>query len=357
MTRIIHNSSAFLLAGILSLAVAGCAKFNDLPHGTIKEVGSGVISSNSSAVTERESVVLAQEKPEAPPSLDYVIGIGDVVQVSVAGKPEFNALSTTASSKVNGSRVDGNGAIHLPFLGAVKVAGLTITQARERLQEGLQKYFKEPWVLVEVAEYHSQPLYLLGQFRSSGTYYLDRPLTLVQGLSLGSGFDATANLRGARISRGGRIMRIDLADLLLSGDARQNIWLQGGDTIYIPDNRTQQVFVFGAVKKSGPVPVPNTGLNLAQVIAAADFRDAGFDMNHLRIIRSISPTRGELLVVDYEKILRGEAVPLQLQDGDIVYVPKNSFGGWNDAIAEILPSLQAVSAILQPFVTIKYLNQ
>jgi len=346
ISRLSRNS--LLLFCTLSL-LAGCARYADLPPGTMKEVGS--------AVSERESVVLTPEKPEAPPSLDYVIGVGDVIQVTVAGKPEFTAAVPTGNSKVQGSRVDGNGCIHLPFLGGVKVAGLTISQSREKLQQSLQKYVKEPWVVVEVAEYRSQPLYLLGQFRNAGTYYLDRPLTLVQGLSLGNGFDPSANLRGARISREGKIMRVDLADLLLSGDTRQNIWLQSGDTIYIPDNRSQQVFVFGAVKKPGPVPFPTAGLNLAQAVAAADFRDAGFDIKHLRIIRSISATRGELLVVDFEMILRGEAVPLPLQDGDIIYVPKNSFGSWNDVIAEILPSLQTVSAILQPFVSIKFLNE
>jgi len=340
--------NGLILLCTLSLQV-GCALYGDLPPGTIKETGS--------AVSERESVVLSPEQPEAPPSLDYVIGSGDVLLVTVAGKPEFTAAVPTGNSKVQGSRVDGTGCIHLPFLGGVKVAGLTIAQSREKLQQSLQKYVKEPWVVVEVAEYRSQPLYLLGQFRNSGTYYLDRPLTLVQGLSLGNGFDPAANLRGARVSRGSRIMRVDLADLLLNGDARQNVWLQAGDTIYIPDNRSQQVFVFGAVKKPGPVPFPSAGLNLAQAVAAADFRDAGFDIKHLRIIRSISPTRGELLVVDFDMILRGEAVPLPLQDGDIIYVPKNSFGSWNDVIAEILPSLQTVSAILQPFVAIKFLNE
>jgi polysaccharide biosynthesis/export protein len=63
------------------------------------------------------------------------------------------------------------------------------------------------------------------------------------------------------------------------------------------------------------------------------------------------------MVVDFEKILRGEAVPLQLQEGDIVFVPKSSFGSWNDVIAEILPTLQTISAILQPFVSIKFLSQ
>jgi len=343
----ISRKNLTLLSALMLLG--GCAAYADLPHGTVKETGSAVI--------ERESVVLAPEKPEAPPSLDYVIGIGDVVLVAVAGKPEFNAVAPTGTSRVQGSRVDGSGNIHLPLLGAVRIAGSTISQAREKLQETLQKFVKEPSVVVEVAEYHSQPLYLLGQFKNAGTYYLDRPLTLVQGISLGNGFDPSANLRGARISRGERIMRVDLADLLLNGDSRQNIWLKPGDTIYIPDNRNQQIFVFGAVKKPGPQPFPPTGLNLAQAIAGADFRDTGFDVRHVRIIRSLSATRGELMVVDFEKILRGEAVPLQLQDGDIVFVAKSSFGSWNDVIAEILPTLQTISAILQPFVSIKFLSQ
>jgi polysaccharide export outer membrane protein len=63
------------------------------------------------------------------------------------------------------------------------------------------------------------------------------------------------------------------------------------------------------------------------------------------------------MVVDFDKILRGEAMPLFLQQGDIVFVPKSGLGNWNDAINEILPSLQAFSTLLQPFVSIKYLSE
>ncbi len=62
------------------------------------------------------------------------------------------------------------------------------------------------------------------------------------------------------------------------------------------------------------------------------------------------------MVVDFDKILRGDAMPFPLQQGDIIYVPKSGLGTWNDAINEILPSLQAFSALLQPFVSIKYLS-
>jgi len=333
------------------IQLCGCVTYTDLPAGTRIEIVDG-----TAAIVERQVVAVPTLPVEPAPSTDYLIGAGDVLFININGRPEFAVLPSTGNSKVQGSRVDGNGRINLPLVGAVSVAGLSLSQAQIRIQEACRKFVQDPWAVIEVAEYRSHPLYLLGQFRASGVYYMDRPLTLVQGIALGGGFDQTANLRGARLSRDGRIVPVDVYDLLTSGAPSQNVWLKGGDTLYIPDSRTQQIFIFGAVKKPGPVPVPSGGMNLAQAIASAELREIGYDFRYVRIIRSLSTTRGELLVVDFDKVLRGEALPLQLSAGDIVYVPKSRFGNWNDAIAEILPSLQAVSAILQPFVNIKYLS-
>lgn len=330
------------------LLTGGCVTYTDTPAGTSRSIEGLPLP-----IVERQAVVVPALTPEPPPSRDYTIGSGDILAININGRPEFAAGS---AAKVPGSRVDGSGRVNLPLVGAVPVAGLTLAQAQARIQEASRKYLQDPWVVVEVAEYRSRPLYLLGQFRASGTYYLDRPLTLVQGVALGGGFDGSANLRGARLSRDNKIMPVDIYDLLTSGDQSQNVWLKGGDTLFIPDNRNQQVFIFGSVKKPGPLPMPAGGINLAQAIASAELRDIGYDFRYVRIIRSLSTTRGELLVVDFEKMLRGETLPLQLAEGDIIYVPRNRFGNWNDAIAEILPSLQLVSAILQPFVSIKYLS-
>jgi polysaccharide biosynthesis/export protein len=333
----------------LLFAISGCAPYADLAPGARREIVSPIVS--------REEVSVPALAPEPAPPKDYQVGAGDVLLLNVSGRPEFTASTQGASGKVQGSRVDGAGMLHVPLAGPVQVGGLTLSQVEAKLTTILRKYLQDPWVVVEVLEYKSLPLYLLGQFRVSGTYYMDRPLTLLQGLSLGSGFDPTANLRGARLTRDGKIVPIDFYTLLSRGDASQNVWLRGGDTIYLPDNRNQVVFIFGAVKKPGLVPMPPGGLNLAQAIASAELRDTGYDFHHVRIIRSLSATRGELLVVDYDQVLRGEALPMQLADGDIVYVPKSGFGTWNDVIADILPSLQTVSAILQPFVSIKFLSQ
>ena len=333
--------------------LCGCATYVDLPAGTVKKIEGPA----ASPVVERQEVSVPAVAPEPPPSADYTIGSNDVLFININGRPEFLVTGTNTNSKIQGSRVDGNGNIQIPMVGAVKVSGLTLSQVQESIREKLRTYLKDPWVVVEVAEYRSHPIYLLGQFRAAGTYYMDRPLNLLQGIAMGNGFDASADLRGARLNRNNRIMPVDVYDLLLNGSNSQNVWLKPGDTIFIPDNRNQQVFVFGAVKKPGPVPMLQGGLNLAQAIGSAELRDAGYDFRHVRIIRSLSTTRGELLVVDFDKILRGDALPLPLMAGDIIYVPRSHIGAWNDAINEILPSLQAISALLQPFVSIKFLSE
>jgi polysaccharide export outer membrane protein len=245
----------------------------------------------------------------------------------------------------------------MPYLGEIQVGGMTLTQAQDRILEAAKKYLNDPWVVVEVGEYKSHSLYLLGQFKNSGTFYMDRPLNLLQGIALGNGYSSDADLTSAKLIRDKKTAPVDINDLLTRGDQRQNVWLKPGDTIFIPDNKNMLVFVFGAVKKGGPVTIPPGGLTLAQAVATAELRDTGHDFHFIRIIRSLSATRGELMVVDFDKILRGEAMPLMLRQGDIVFVPKSGLGNWNDAINEILPSLQAFSALLQPFVSIKYLSQ
>lgn len=211
-------------------------------------------------------------------------------------------------------------------------------------------------MVVEVSEYHSQPIYLLGQFHNAGTFYLDRPYTLLQGISLGGGLLDTANLRSARLIRNNQTQPVDLYAILQQGNCRSNVWLQPGDTIFVPDDRNQNVFVFGEVKKPGPVPMPNGQLFLGQALASAGVNEIRGNVGYVRIIRSLSTTKGQLLVVDLDKVLHGHALPFPLMEGDIVYVPRSGVGNWNEALGEILPSLQTVSSILQPFVQINYLK-
>jgi len=342
-----HRLCKALLFTLVCSILNGCPRYAPLPAGTVKEIDGNA----ASPIVAKESVTVTGEPRSGPPPADYLVGSGDILSVTVYGRADLAGMAG------KGSRVDVNGTIQLPLVGSIQVAGLSLQQVRDRLQDSFKHYLREPSVVVEVLEYKSHPVYLLGQFRVSGTHYMDRPLNLLQGLALGNGLDATANLRGARLLRGKKILAVDIYSLLHDGDQRQNVWLQPDDTIYVPDNSLQNVFVFGAVKTPGPIPMRNGQLTLHEAVAAAGgLGETGYDPN-IRIIRSLSPTRGELMVVDLDKILAGEARPFQLMDGDIVYVPKDFVGNWNQAINEILPTLQAIGAILNPFVQIKFLSE
>ena len=337
--------------------------------GTVKEISSSTtatplqqtgvaqvsVSQKGRPVIEVENVTIPTLQ-EPPPSPDYVVGPNDVIIVTVSGAPEYSSVSNTGQQHGNGSRVDGNGYIQMPTLGLVKVDGMTLSQIRDHIQNLLKQYIREPSVMVEITEYKSYPLYILGQFKNTGVFYMDRPFNVLQGLALGGGYDAIANPRSARIIRDKRVLPVDVYELLMNADQTQNVWLKPGDTIFMPDNKNQNVFVFGVGKPGMTISLPPSGLNLLQAIATAGLEKVGYHSRSVYLIRSLSPTRGQLMVVDVEAIIQGDALPLQLCEGDVIYIPKSGLTSWNEAVNEMLPTLQAFGAILSPFVQIKYLK-
>lgn len=352
MSRMQHIINSTLLAGLLLSIVAGCAPtYRELAPGTVLLTD---LQPQSSAVVERQVDIIPALAPEPAPPPAYLIGPGDLLAISVYGRPELG--STANASGPGSSRVDETGSVRLPLVGSITLAGFSSTQAEEELRRAYLPLIKEPWITVNVVEHRSRPLYLFGSFKKAGILYMDRPLTLLQGIALADGIDNNAGLRSARLSRDGKVQPVDIYELLANGDQRQNIWLHPGDAIYLPDKSVEQVFIFGAVNKAGQVQMINGQLSLAQAIAASTPLSTGYDFTHVRIIRSLSATRGELLVVDFDRIMRGQAPPFMLINGDIIYLPRTRLGSWNDAIAEILPSLTAISALLQPFVSLKYLS-
>ncbi len=333
-----------------------CTRYEPYPTGTVLD-----IKDESSAILELQEVTVPPPTPETELITEYRVGPGDVLQINVPGL--INSVVFEGTDRVqngNGFRVGTGGKILLPLVGAVEVAGLTVEEIQGVLIKELKTYIKKPVVTVEIIEFKSQPVYLLGEFRESGVHFLDRPTSLLHGLSMGNGFKDKANLRGARLLRGERLLPVDIYQLLYNNDQRQNVQLRPGDTVYVPDSQEQQVYVFGAVSSPGPVPMVNGRLNLAQALSSASYgsydQREPYDQEHVRIIRSLSPTHGQLMVVDFSRMMDGYAMPMPLMDGDIVFIPKTKVGNWNEAINQLLPTLQLISSTLQPFIQIKWLD-
>lgn len=295
----------------------------------------------------------------------YRVGPGDRLLVAVYGHPELSIATYLGNGTQNsvGLIVDNDGTIQFPLVGSVNVAGKSADELRVYLEREIAAYVKEPRVTVQVSFNGSLRYFLLGQFENPGQKFSDRPMRLLEALALGgSVIMERASLRSAYIARNGVRLPINFYRLIREGDLTQNIKLQSGDVILVPDSQSEKAFIFGGAATSNPrggaVAFTNGSLSLLQALAEVGFgvrERTQMDLSDVRVIRS-EGDRAELFIVDAEQILDGDAASFELAPGDIVYVPITGLTSWNEALAQLLPSLQTVSGLLTPFVQIKYLQ-
>jgi polysaccharide biosynthesis/export protein len=301
----------------------------------------------------------------------YRVGAGDTLLVAVYGHPELSIAPyagvgsiTASNSRLSGLAIDNDGTIQFPLIGTVQVAGKTSAQLRTFLEAELVTYVKEPKVTVQVVFTGSIRYYLLGQFTQPGLKYSDRPLRLLEALSLGGSVQLEqASLRSAYVARGGKRLPINFLRLVRNGDLTQNVRLRSGDVVMVPDNLNERAYVFGGSvgsnPKGGTVSFVNGQLSLLQALAQVGFgtkEQVQGKLSETIVIRS-EADRGEMFVIDAERMLAGEAADFQLAPGDVVYVPPTWVTGWNEVLSQLLPTLQTISGVLAPFVQIKYLSQ
>lgn len=315
--------------------------------------------------TEQLDPKLLAEANAEPAASAYQVGAGDALLVAVYGHPEL-AIGQYAGAgnqgvRGNGFIIDNDGRIQFPLIGSVHVAGKTVNELRVQLEDQLRLYVREPKVTVQVLYAGSIRYYLLGQFTEPGLKYADRPMRLLEALSLGGTIIMDrASLREAYVARGNKRLPINFRSLLREGDLRYNIPLRTGDLIFVPDSAADQAFVFGGGSSTGgPVAFVNGRLDVLQALASAGFglRDRSQSvLSETRVLRS-EGDRGEMFVVDVERILDGDAANFQLAPGDIIFVPSSALTDWSLALEQLLPSLTTISALLTPFVQIKFLQQ
>ncbi len=278
----------------------------------------------------------------------YRVGSGDKISINIFGEEGLDDLIV---------QVDGAGFIQLPFLERVKVSGNSVAEIQAELKKGFSRQFRNPWVVVNVAQYRSRPVYLLGQFNNPGVVYLDGPTNLMQVVSMGRGFAEAAHLRGARLWREGDIAAVDMKALLMDGKAEHNILLQAGDTLFVPSNSDKKAYVMGAVVRAGAVPFANEPMTLLKALTHVGGPvKSGALMSQVRIIRTHSAIEGQLILVNANNILKGRAPDLELMPDDIVYVPDNWIESWNQVVRAVAPTLQLAGGTLQPFVQVKFLK-
>ena len=163
----------------------------------------------------------------AATSADYVIGVEDVLAVSVWKEPDL-------TKNVN---VRPDGKVSFPLVGDLQASGKTPRQLSATLTEALAKYIKEPIVTVTVEQINSFKVYLIGEVGAQGELTLKRRTRLMQLISQAGGLSPYASKKIVIVrDEGGREVRteIDYRKLISGEQPELNIYLKPGDTIIVP---------------------------------------------------------------------------------------------------------------------------
>ena len=187
---------------------------------------------------------------------EYRVAAPDVLRVEVYDEEALTGSYTVAA----------DGTITFPLLGPVEVAGRKVDEIRELLTRLLERdYLYDAKVSVEVSEYRSQKVDLMGRVAKPGTYYLSGPTRLLDLLALAGGVAPSADeIRKGQLARvlrsddgdGGersQTLSVDLHDLLISGSDEANVELRGGDVVLVVNS--DLVHVVGEVKRPGSFPL------------------------------------------------------------------------------------------------------
>ena len=230
------------------------------------------------ALAAGQSAAVTQPATPAPsPSQvisSYLVGPADVLGIKVFGE---DALS-------NKYTVDTDGSITFPLLGRVEVSRKTTRQIEEALTKLLAgDFLRRPQVSVEVAQYRSRSIFVIGEVRSPARYTIEGPMTLLEVIAeAGSTTPAASDTiivqrykegMAAAVTapampgddRSVEVVRVSLEDLR-AGRLAANILLQENDTIIVPP--APLVYVSGYVKQPGSFSI-RPGMTVRQAITEA----------------------------------------------------------------------------------------
>ena len=200
-----------------------------------------------------------------------------------------------------------------------------------------------PDVTVEIVRYESQKFYVLGQVVRPGVLPVDGDTTLLEALGIAGGVAPTANLESAYVLRDGKLLPINLADMLLRGDISRNVYMRHGDVVYIPDNADQKIYVPGEVAQPRVVPIARNRITLAEALAAAGGPTPALARRELAILRG-GYARPIVDTIALERALLHDHQIL-LRPGDRVVLAPTGFAMSSRYAAQLYPFLRGIAAI------------
>ncbi|RZL92151.1 MAG: sugar transporter [Variovorax sp.] len=285
----------------------------------------------------------------------YTIGPSDVIGIVVYDHPDLlpsagavisQSADPTGISAAPGFIVNAGGEISFPYIGRLKVAGLTEIEASDLVTQRLAPHIRNPQVTIRIQSFRSRRAYVEGEVRVPGMQvFTDVPMTLPQAISRAGGITANGDRTLVLLTRNDTTTRIDLTALEELGINPSKILLQSDDMVTVRNREENKVYVMGESTRPAGLTMNNGRLSLNQALGETGGVDRlTGNTAQIYVIRDNGQGGTALFHLN-----AGSPAALALADSfalkprDVVYIDPVPLVQWNRIISMILPSAQVVN--------------
>jgi len=172
---------------------------------------------------------------------EYHVGPGDKLFISISGVREF----------IYNVSINQEGWIYLPQVGGIDLNNLTMAQARTKLENSINRYYKDVNIFISLVDFRQIRVSLIGDVVKPSNFVLAANSRLMDLFSISASLNETANIRNIKIiSKEDSVEFYDLLSFLRFGNFDSNPLLREGDVVLI-DRADETVRITGLVKYPG----------------------------------------------------------------------------------------------------------
>ncbi len=162
---------------------------------------------------------------DIPVPPEYKLGPGDTINVQLFGK----------ENRQYSLAVNRDGIINFPDIGPINVVGLDFQELKQELLDRVASQLIGTRAAVSMGALRSIRVFVLGDARRPGSYTISGLSTMTNALLLSGGVNEIGSLRNLQLKRNGKLVQtLDLYDLLIDGNTKNDTRLQSGDVIFVP---------------------------------------------------------------------------------------------------------------------------
>ena len=303
--------------------------------------------------------------PTNAANAEYRVGPRDILNITVWEHPELTIpAGEFRSAETAGTVVGEDGNIFYPYAGIIKAAGKTVEEIRAELTQKLSVYIEQVQLDVRVTSYRSQRVYVVGEVANPGIQTVkDIPLTVLEAINGAGGLSPEADSRNIVLTRDGKTYKVNLLTLYEGGDLSQNVPLQQGDVLNVPDRQFNKIFIFGDTSSSttgsGSAAQPGGSqstrsrslyMSKGRMTLAEALSDAGGISQDFADAARIFVFRGglgkpkifHLDAKSPDALLLADRFPMQPRD--VVFVDRAEGIRWNQVINQIQPTVDLLNS-------------